>query len=239
MMRCFLLAFFVSCLACQDMDNFPERVDKLRAIGVRLDKGSYVPSTSDSAQTITLTFILSSPDKNAAMTPSPVSLEGGVFLDIPSVTEVASEDFEQLRVSSFQAVAAIPPAENLFFDEEGVALVSYGYQFSQGGEVEIVRGRVKIYKVDPELSPPKISISSPSAADSTAAAAAVLKAEVSNTTEEPYRIGWFVAEGEVPQRRALEADWEKVTPGVKTVIVTVRGLRNFGFDYQALDVTLN
>ena len=124
---------------------------------------------------------------------------------------------------------------------DGSSAIAYAMRFTQGGEEERVRGKIKLYPADsPSLSltKPSVSITSPVANSETAGGTVQLKASLTKSMEESYRISWFVADGEIPKRRAAETDWENMGGGNKTIIVTIRGLQSWNFAIDKLDTII-
>ena len=64
-----------------------------------------------------------------------------------------------------------------------------------------------------------------------------LKAAIVNPNNESLKVGWFVTDGEVSNRRAAETVWTLKNPGPVTVAVVVHGTRSRGFDVKVIDVT--
>lgn len=241
MMRWFILSL-VFVAACGDMiENNPERIEKLRAIGVAADQAVYTFSTPDASVAATLSFFVATNLKEDIEV-SNTSLENVTQLTLGEPT-VSFEDYEQLRLYRIDVSTTMPLQEELSFGFDGNSQAYYALLVRQGGEEERIRGRLKIYP--PTVAEglnwtlPSISISNPQQDASTTAGTVNLKAELTPGAEENYRISWFVAEGEIEQNRKIETEWQGVGAGRKTVIVTARGLNTLSFAYDVIEFDAN
>lgn len=224
-------------LSCSGIDDNPERIDKLRAIGVDTDQAGYsFFEEGQPEKSAVLTFLFLTKD------PSPLTIslvEDKLYaplLDFAQTEEV----FAEMRLVRVTARLLIPSqAQTFVFDEDGSGLVPFALRVVQGDEEELVRSRLRIYKSgDPRLAleKPKVALSTLQSKAPLAAGTISLIADVTKTQDEAYRLGWFVAQGEIEKRRAEETDWKEVAPGLKTVVVTIRGLDSLRFAYAVLDV---
>ena len=243
-MKILLLFSLLASLSCNDIDNHPERIEKLRAIGVETEQPAYSFSTADTVNSVSLTFYLLSNQKTDVTSES-VSLEINKTLTSPQVTleniTTAYEDYNQLRLIRITATATIPTEDQLVFSKtDNTASISYALIINQGAEQEKVRGNVKIYRPDAiaSIAKPTVSITSPLANTAIPAGTINLKAETTNTNDESLRISWFVGDGEIEKRRATEAEWINMTGGVKTMVVTARGLKSWNFAYSVIETTV-
>ncbi|MFW7381517.1 MAG: hypothetical protein ACOH5I_22100 [Oligoflexus sp.] len=239
-MKQFLLAISFLCFACNPMDNTPELVEGLRAFGVGTSEAAYTYSTDASVETIELTFYLAS-NLEGELEVEDLSLEPDQ-LQLSDMVIPTPEEYSRLRVFKVQFTSEMPRLEDLQFPEANdTASVSYAMKFNQGGEEELVRGRIKVYRPEKSnelrgLGSPVVDIVAPLDASQLVGEELTLKAEVSNPRDEATRLSWLVAEGKIERPRAAETEWKDVGPGSQTIIVTVRGLDSWNFHYDVVDI---
>jgi len=232
-----LLAISLIYPACSQLDNTPEKVDQLRAIGLATDSAAYTYSTEETPVIAGLTFYLAS-DRKTDLDYTQIQVEGEQLQLVD--LQVDFEDYSRLRIFQVRATARLPLASELrFSDNDDTTSVAYALLFRQDGQEERFRGRIKIYRPDsPKLQQvkPNISIVSPSNGSRVPAAPLTLKAELSNTSDEPYRISWLVAEGVIEKHRAIETKWKEFGASPQTIIVTMRGLDSWNFDFDVIEL---
>lgn len=226
-------------MSCSGIDENPERIDKLRAIGVDTDQASYSFAEEGQPETsATLSFLLLTKD------PAPVTValvDDGAYAPLADIAQT-EEIFAEMRLVRVTAKLVIPSqAQTVLFDEDGSGLVPFALRIVQGSEEELIRSRLRIYQADDPrlaLGKPTITLSTLQSKAPLPAGTIPLIADVTKTQDEAYRLSWFVAEGEIDQRRAEDAEWKDVTPGVKTVLVTIRGLDSLQFAYAVVDIAV-
>ena len=240
MVQIILIGAFL--LGCDDFPNTPELANKLRTMGVGSDEPAYTYSTDNTESVAKLSFYFATPDKaelsseNFQIEAVTIPLE---FSDAELVEEKAS-----LNIYKINATAVVPPATQLIFNpvEDNTATVSYAAVFRQGQEEEIVFGKIRVYSPEVassgEIKIPTVTITNRKEGDKVKAGTIALKGEVGNKIEESYRTGWLVSTGKIEDFRKREADWEEASKGETTVIMTVRGLESYNFNYQAIDITI-
>ncbi len=224
-------------LSCNAIGDHPERIDKLRAIGVDTDQANYSFSESgQTAKTATLSFLLLT--KDAAPVVSSLVADSG-YAALSELTQT-EESFAEMRLIRINAKITIPTeAEALLFDDDGSALLPYALRIVQGDEEELIRSRLRVLKEgDAKLSfsKPSVNLDELKAKAPLASGTINLLANITKTQDEPYRVSWFVADGEIEKRRAEDAEWTKVGAGTKTLVVTVRGLDSLRFSYAVVDL---
>ncbi len=232
--------FFISlllALGCNNIEDNPERIEKLRAIGVDTDQANYSFSESgQSPKTATLTFLLLTKDP-ATVVATPVNDLPYATLSEITQTEVS---YSEMRLIQISAKITLPTRETaLSLDDDGTGLLLYALKVNQGNEEEYIRSRLRVYPTGDDrlnLSKPSITLAGLQAKAPLASGTIPLQAEITKTQSEPYRVSWFVAEGEIEKRRAEETDWTNVSSGTKTIVATIRGLDSLRIGYTIIDI---
>ncbi len=225
--------------SCSNLEDLPERVDRLRAIGVAADQPVYKASSEDSQQSGTLTFYLASPS-DIPLEVEALELESEQ-LELKNVAVNDIKKYAEMNILSVSAAFDIPQESSLVFFPLGYSSLEYAIRFSQESDEERLRGKVKIYPVNntPDIEQSvQIQITYPNKDDGIDPGKTDLKAELSNTTDEHYRISWLVADGKIEKIRSIETEWEEYSGDRKTIIATVRGLESLNFHYHAIDINL-
>jgi hypothetical protein len=241
-MKHLLFILSLMSVACNSMEDSPEKIDKLRALGVDTDQVGYSPSTADNQVTANLTFYLASvAETELNWQYLTLENENQITLSEPQIT---SEDHPRLQLYRVTTTASIPTLEELDFSEvDNTARIYYALGFTQGAEEERVRGQLKIYRADDprltSLTEPSISITSPTPNSESPVGTIPLQAELTNQTPElDYRVNWFVTEGKIAEPNSTESEWEQMSAGDHTIIVTVRGLDTVTYDLDLITITL-
>ena len=235
-MKYFFISVLILALSCDDAENTPELIDKLRAIGVEADQGSYTYSTAEAAVTATLTFYLASNDTSDLVVQE-LSLDDEEQLSL-SEPVVTFDDKTDFRIYFITVTAQIPTEDLLEFDDNGEAVIAYALGVSQGSEEERIKGRVKVYQPGVSVAKPSIAITSPLDGGEAGGGLVNLTAELSAEYDENYRISWFVSSGVILKRRAIETEWEDMASGTRTILVTARGLSSGNFTYNIIEANI-
>lgn len=252
-MRFFFLSRLLVCsalptfslVACREDQERPEVVAKLRAIGAATSPVIQEPSTADLPKTVTVTFYALLP-KNTQATASPYVDEADKYgkvipLTVIPGTETYDDAYSSFVIYSVKATLPVPTNELLHLESPpGFARLRYGLKITAAGETENIVGNALVYKAgSPELSwqAPTIDVASPSAG-ALITGKQDLKATLKSGNGENLRVSWYVASGEVKNRRAKETEWEKAERGSKTIVLTARGLKSGAFAFKALDVNV-
>lgn len=230
------LVFAIFLLSCNPIENTPELVDRLRAFGVSTQKAAY---STDAAETdIELTFYLVS-NRQTDLLVEELEVEVGQLI-VQDWEIKEPDDFSRLRIFEVIVSAKLPKLEELQFSEaDDTASVPYAMLFSQDGEQERVRGRIKIYRPsDPRLGQekPVIKIVNPQNAEQLSGSSVMLKAKLEDISDQSYRISWLVSDGKIAKPRAIETEWEEFSANSQTIIVTFRGLDSWNFAYDVVDI---
>jgi hypothetical protein len=228
---------------CDDFPNSPELIDKFRAMGVGFADPSYTASTESSLVTAQLEFFFATPSKEEItfVNKDVESLQ----LDLVFGQAELLEEKASLNIYKVTATALLPTADFLYFNPnaDNTADVVYAAIFRQGTEEEQILGRMKIYQPDAAaadtITIPTARITSHSEGDSISASPTTLISEVDNkVTGESYRTSWLVSSGVIDNIRTRESEWTEYASGEATIILTVRGLTSYNFNYTAIDVTV-
>jgi hypothetical protein len=251
-----ILAVAAALAACNGQNQErPEQVKKLRAVGVATCAGlvgaaacaSAVgePSTTDASQAYTLTIVAALPLGSTVDVAEPF-VEPGPPRGLPgSLTVDAStakyENHKAFRLYSVQATVPIPTAETLKIDPAlGYASMLYGVHLAGPSGDQKIEGKLLVYPHgDPALvwTAPTVDIANPT--DGAAVSGDQdLKGSADSASGENLRVGWYVDDGEIKNRRAISTSWTKAPAGNHTLLLTVRGLKSGTFAYKAVDVTV-
>ena len=237
-----LISFIVVILtgACGNSSERPEKVTKLRAIGVE-----QTPVNAKVGDTVQLTFYLLGKPQTALS--SEVLLDTKAPYSVPAaLTPIDLAPVETnvgpLSLYSYRASITVPeiPAISASIAKAGIARLRYQVKFNSTDDDENVVGDTLIY---PDGSPalawtaPAIAITKPT---STAAAGSLdLEGTIESAGLETNRVSWFVSSGQVKNRRAKTTIWQDAESGVQTVVMTVRGTKSGAFAIKTQTVTLN
>ncbi len=239
----FLLAL---CIACGGGDSRPEKIEKLRAIGVATSPIIQTPSTPDSPKTATITFYAAAPfGKNFEVRPFEVNainpLTPGITIKAGSIKY---QDFSQFRIFSVQASAVVPQESaslSALLAERGSTTYRFGIKLKNGEEEEKIVADLIVAAKDQaptDIKTTKITILTPIDKSQISTETLQLRANIEDTNEgETYKIAWFVSSGQVKNRRAIETELKEAQAGPVTILVTVRGSKSGTFAYSAVDVT--
>ena len=230
----FLFALSLFFMSCSQIDNFPERwinyepwVSRaIRLISRRVPQLQPLPLIS----TWRLLAMRVSCESFGSEIADQVELTNVGF-----TTDETLSNLQEFNILIYRTTLTIPPASELDFSTfDGLVRLNHGLGNGSGGESEKIAGRILVFPtgVAPETSAIDIEILTPTAGQSVPGGTVELTAQLLNEGEENYRVGWMVKDGEIPQRRSIETDWEGMTSGNKTVIVTVRGLTTGAVCYQ-------
>lgn len=237
-----LLLFAITCISCDDFPNNPELIDKFRTIGVGLKEASYTYSTDGDPRRAELSFYFATPSTKPITSDNLEIVTGAKLLTFSD--PVLEIEKSKLNIYRIDATAEIPQKDELFFnpDDENTATINYSAIFTQDIEEERVFGKIRIYEsakaTDGSVTAPTVTIKNRTEGDALSGDKIELKAEVGNKISESYRTAWLVSSGEVKEYRKREVEWEKPKKGKATIILTVRGLTSYNFDFEAIDVTI-
>jgi hypothetical protein len=238
-------------VGCGGTEDPFERLTKLRGIGVKASPVVSQPSTDATPQSVQLTVYAALPAGKTA------DVEAYEDVVAPNVAKIAKadiiidqaskqyDDYNGIRVLSFNATVKIPNQATFFTDPTNPIRnqIRYGFKLSSESEEEIIVGNHLVVPSDDtrlSLKDPTIAIDTPSdTADVKKDEDVKLVATVSNPNKEQVKVGWFVTSGEITNRRAKSTLWNKFETGAQTVIVTAHGKDSKGFAMSVVQVTVN
>lgn len=230
--------------ACNGEDERFEDIKKLRAFGSSTLPVVTEPSTEAAPKIVTITVFAAVP-LGQTVTAEPYADPAAENLSQIPVTIVPGsekyEDHATFRVYSVQATQAVPTAA-VFASPLGApefVRLRYGIRLVSGDESENVVGNSLIYPAGSEIlarQPPTIAITKPATTD--VSGTEDLEATITDPNDEAMRVGWFVSDGEVKNRRARVTEWKTPGAGPATLIVTIRGRKTGAFAFQVLDVNV-
>jgi hypothetical protein len=231
-----LVAATISLTSCGRDRERPEKIDKLRAIGVISEPAVVAPG-----QAFTLTFYAALPPGQTA-TVTPQKDENARYsLPLEIAMIAGSETYEPraaFQLFSVRATTMAPPLTALSTIPAKVWRIRYRLRMNAGDQEEVIVGDVLAARPDaPELAwqPPTLEIIKPQPGGKVGDDID-LEAKLSKTIDEPTKIGWFVSSGEVKNRRASSTKWEDIDSGPQTLIVTARGSKSRAFAFKVVDV---
>lgn len=247
--RICLISLFLLMSGCnRNEDDPPEAINKLRALGVSASKLTTAPAASG-VETVNLTFYAAMP-KGTKVTATPFKDDGPNFtvpveLTLIPGTEVYDTQYAALDIFQVQAALTIPSAAVLTIPPgKKFVTLRYGLEFDDGSENERIVGSYPVYaEGSPELlewKPLSVDVLKPTLGEVLGQDdEQSLEATISKETDENVRVGWFVSDGRIKNRRAKETIWQ--TPdsnGKALVIATARGLRTGSFAIKPVEVTI-
>lgn len=240
--------------ACSEMDSRPETADKLKPILVQVN----APSASNPSfnpplwgESVRLDFHFIAPPafpaiSASAMAASPAPLT--VPAPLPTVLGAPEVDashpgLQHIIVRTSVQLPATAALEGL---DPAVAAVDflrfrYSLQVEAEGRVIPISGDFPAYR-NAVVAGATANLFSSAIIEPTAGSEVGtklnVKSEVVNPQNEAIRIGWFVSEGEIKNRRAAETEWELPGPGQYTLVFTVRGkqTRNGTIEFRSVTV---
>lgn len=236
-MKRLLTSILLVLSSCNNIESYPERIDKLRAIGVDTPEASYNYTTDP----ITLTFLLLSPS-NSTLTASIDDPDESSVMSLGTPNVQSPEAVGNLFLYRVEVSATFPSEELMENNGDFGTKAYYGVRFTQDNEIERVKGSINAFNsgIEALFSEPSISISEPTADGSASLGSKVdLKAETTTGSNENYRLSWFVSSGKVEKYRADETEWEPEATGSQAIIATVRGLSSGSFSYTTTTFTVN
>ncbi|WP_141732157.1 hypothetical protein [Oligoflexus tunisiensis] len=256
-----LIGLLTLLLACSGEDKRPETADKLKPILVLVNPpaGASTPTAPLDASgweapvaggTVTLQFHFIGPADMETLTLTP----GEVELQPPTlpitnwtVAAAAPHDYPGLRHVTIDATASLPTAQELStplstFDKEGFVRLRYTLVVSDGSRELPVVGDFIVYRdntvpgASENLFGSTLDLPLPNepVTDKVVKIASTLQ----NPQDEPVKIGWYVSEGEIKNRRAANTEWELPGSGDYTLIFTVRGKESRNGDIQIRSVSM-
>lgn len=235
---------------CGDEQERQEVVAKLRAIGAGSTPVVPVPSEGATISTATLAVY--------AALPIGQTITATTFKDSDSVSSIPLDASAQVintasaTYTNHKGVALYSVNVTLTIPQlaimqklpsliSGSGKVRYGIMLESGGEVEKIVGDVLVYPATATQHnwvAPVVDIAAPiQGATFALNSAQDIQATITDANTEGVKVGWFVSNGEVTNRRAKNTKWKITEAGEQTLIVTVHGKKSKGFAVKAVTVT--
>jgi len=237
LMPCIII---VAISSCSDEGERPEKINKLRAIGVEQS-----PVAAKPGDTVQLTFYLAGPSQ-MVLTPR-VLIDSNARYGTPvSVTPLDQNVSENvvgpLSLYSYKATVSVPndASTGVRLAAQGYVRLRYNVAFSQGTDEESIVGDTIVYAPNsPQLNwtAPTIAITKP--APTASAGTVELDGNIDASGTESNRVSWFVSGGKVKNRRAKTTSWQDAPKGSQAIFMTVRGTKTGAFALQSLAVTID
>lgn len=226
-----------------------ERIEKLRAIGVKTNPVVITAPGPGLTTTVDVTAYAASPTGSSVTASSFLDADSRYAQPVQTVIDTASaatESFASLDLYSITGTVTIgplSPAEQLALTQDGGRLIfRYGIRLESESESENIVGNLQVYPADaPQTAYQPISVIIESPAVNAALGSGegqTLTGSVNKPQDENVRVSWFVSSGKVKNRRASETEWEPETKGAQTVLMTARGLKSGSFAVSGVDVTI-
>lgn len=251
----FATVLFSGMSACRDDREPPEKIDKLRSLGVASNPVTLQPSTADSPRTFELTVYAALPKGQTvqaeALKDTSTSNTISILISKVPDSEQLDEQYEKLNIFSAKFTGEVPSNDLLHLNDiKKFASLRYRIKLTAGSESEDIVGNVVVYaEGSPQLQwqPFALELIEPVAAGATASATSdtALKSQLSGSstdgstggaTRETARMSWFVTDGTVKDRRGKETIWKTGASGKHMVIATARGRKSGSFDLKVTQV---
>lgn len=242
-----LLISMIFNLSCRDDDDRFERIDKLRAIGVKTNTPIVSSSKEgEAAKSVELTFYLALPKGEVIDSFESAEIDPGIFY-VPQSVEVLSnsltyEEYAGLDLASFKATMEVPLIEeSLFVSSRGVVRLRYSVLVKSKTESEKIIGDVRVVRDDdPALnwSSHALSLNSPDASTIKQEDEVSLTGTLTKSQDELVKVIWFVSSGEVENLQALNTTWSKQDTGNQTILLSIFPRKSLFFDFIVKDVTV-
>jgi hypothetical protein len=226
-----------------------EDINALRTFGIAASPLVTTPSaTTESPSAVEVTLYAAVPT-GATATLSPYaddgSTEGATMIGTSAITVDPSTaqyvEYNNYRLFSEKAKIVMPTAAAFRGGPFVGAQVRYGLTVATATDHEDVIASLALYPAgSPQLAwqSPGIDIAAPVADGTVSTASDVdLNASFTNPQNEELKIGWFVTDGTVGNRRASATTWKLSHTGTETVAVTIHGISSRGFALKVVNVT--
>lgn len=256
-----LSAIFLMLLGCSDPKTRPETADKLKPILVLVNapiqaKQPIVPLNPANwdgppvaGGTVNLQFHFIAPPGTVLTLvptvpePRPLTLPFNAWSIAPAVPY----EYPGLQHTTFTAVATLPSAEVLAaawprFAIDGFVRLRYAMLVSDGSRELEEAGDFIVYK-DATIAGAThtlfgSTIDSPAQNETVGGKTLDISSTLQNAQGEPVKIGWYVSDGKVKNRRAESTEWELPGSGEYTLVFTVRGKESRNGDIQIHQITM-
>ena len=247
-----LLVFAAIVLSsCRNDNDKPELIDRLRGLGAFTTPLVTTPSNT-TPQKVTITAyaavmngdtVTVTPYVDAKPSSTYATPETDITIDPNNMSYTALDGFRLLK---FTATAVVPTEALLApLTRGGVftgSAVRYGFSIAGTARTERITGTYLVYPAgSTQLTwqSPGIAVTAPAAGASLAVATATdLVATLTNPNNESLKLGWFVSEGTVGNRRKVDTLWTPDSAGTRTVLAALYGKQSHGFAIQVIQVVV-
>ena len=233
-----------------------EDISGLRSLGALVNPLVSTPSLSAKAPaTVEVTFYAAVPlGQTATLTPffDAGSSEGAFKLPVSAIeVETLSAAYvphQTLTIFSQKVHLTVPTLDQLQAASKGPfsgIQLTYGLTIAAGGIEENIIANLNVFPAGAsELAwtNPTVKIMAPTPLAAVSISDLVfLKATVAGGVGESQKVGWFVSQGSVTNRRAASTSWTltKTETGPQTIIVTLHEINTRGFAFDVVDVHSN
>ncbi len=239
----FIFIFIFIFVHCGEEDSRQEVIDKLRTLGVSSSNLTPSPSAEEgNSESVEVTLHAAIPLGQTASLEAfkdlvdasgvyPIALDG---VNIEKGSEVY-EEFSTLRIFTARAMITMPKISQLASSPLSFlgTQIRYGLKVrtSDGQEEKVIASLnvLPMTQKKPEWKDPILEIISPTKGEELSIDTDIpIEVRVDNPEEE-VKIGWFVTEGAVSNRRARQTTWKFKQPGDKLLIVTAHGKKSRSF----------
>jgi len=253
--KTFISLLIVGCMAlavgaCNEPVDRQEQIDRLKGIGLVASplvnspsQGSTINATQITGyatiplgKTPVVTAYLDQPTAGA------ISVKTDEIIIDASKQELTTyEGFQLLKFVARVTIPSVTLIQRFTDDFQGIQF-RYGFTVSTEDDVEYIVGSFLVYPEGSEelqWTNPVISIDSPTENQSLSAEEEFdVIATLTKPNDEDVKLGWYVSEGEISNRRAGETTWTLPTKGKHTLILTARGKKSRGFAIQIKTVNI-
>lgn len=232
--------------SCGQQPDRPEVIDKLRVVGVGAEPSVVVPSTAAAPQTVKLTLHALLPAGQQVDSVQAFVDENAKFSYLienlaVNTTSQAYEELGGLRYFKVEASFLAPTTEILQAAKVSPLRMRYGIDVVAGAESERVVGDVLMVAPGDDAlqwKPVTVNMTSPASEGATVGDGISLSMDTTSSPGDAVKSGWYVSSGQIENRRARSAKWEKPEAGAGVVIATARGSRSRSFAIQVRKVTV-
>jgi len=232
------LVFAALCACGGEADERQEVLSKLRGLGVSLNPLVTEASLPTLERKVEATVYAALALGQTATVVPFVDIPAFAAIQLnPSEVEIVTSSLTYqihhgFQVLSFKANLKVPQAALLVpFGQQGQ--VRFGFELTAGEESEKILANFLVYPEGAaELNQvqPQLSIVSPAEGEVLSSGSkVVLQATADTPNDEGLKLGWFVSDGKVLNRRSRDTRYEPSASGPQTLILTAHGRRSRGF----------
>ncbi|MCB9228902.1 MAG: hypothetical protein H6618_04755 [Deltaproteobacteria bacterium] len=235
-----LILLLVLSLSCNRDDDPPERVNKLRGVGIRADS----PVVSGAAVVGLEIVALLPSERNISLS------EAYLDEETPEALRLTMTLNEDGNLSSYGALSLYRqtgtvsvPAPTAAISEamNGVVRFRYGVRLrADDGKEEVMLGDVLSVAADSEAlgwTAHQLTLDSPDEGNGRQAPLA-LKASLTKSVDEPVKLFWYVSSGTIKSPVAPETEWRDAAPGEQTLLLAIYPKKSRFFQWEIRRITI-